>query len=128
MYVEGKGEREGGGNVKSENTTNIIVMVLNNNYTSSNDIFSFGIAEHNPSIMDNTTRKPDHVTDKGILNDTPENNSKLRIYARCCAYVCTYFTYRDNLLSLYKLAYFCDIINAAGVMVDKLKGKSEVNY
>ena len=67
---------------------------------------SFGIAEHVPSITENSNRQPARVTAKSMLNATLHTTSaNLRSLHHCYLYlrlhlVCTYFIYRDYLLSL----------------------------
>ena len=113
-------EEKGGGNglsvheraIPRNRITKIIVMVHGENDNSSDYLFSFGIAEHFPSITYNIIRQPARVTVMVMLYATLHTTGFcIRSLHHRYLYphlhlVCTYFLYWDNLLSLLNLAYF----------------------
>ena len=95
-------------------------MVLSENYNSSNYLFSFGIAEHFPSITDNITRQPARVTAKWLPNATLQ----MHAYVRCTTeiFLPAYTLYAHiSYIGIIYYRYiisniFCHIINATEVV------------
>ena len=119
--VERKGEMEvGSGGVnrlyvhkrdipRNKKTTNIIIIVLSENDSTSKWSTFFWYCWTFPSNTENITRQPTRVTARVYT----------KRYTGTLQVVHIRFIYWDNWFSLYHFPYlFCYIINAIGVMID----------